>query len=422
MTYEWFRVGTPNVSVGTTYELNVTAVSSASYFVVITSTNTPTCIATSNVVAITVVAASAVTLAPTVAIPGDIICEGGQFTLQATTAATAPVYTWYRNGVLIPGADLATLTESPLTVDQDLTVYTYQVYVSSSEGCLTTATYTVSVRRNPIVEIVTVPDVCETVPASPNNILVNARVNGLSGFIPGTFTWYEDGLLQGLYTGSTLNAQKPTRNYEYSYQLEYTNTYGCSSFSNVVTVMVHPRPVIEILAEETPICIGGDINLSVNLSNYAVADEYTYQWYRIDTSAINIIPGATLPNYTTTGTTAGTVNYWVIVDNYSVHAPSTARVRCEAAEYRPITVVADPTITLNAPATPICDGGQVSLTATTADGIPGGEVYTWFKNGVLIPGATLATLVDYPTTVDQDLTTYTYRVEVAQTADRKSVV
>ena len=415
VSYAWYRLGT-GTPIATTYELNIPAGTSATYYLVITSNNAPSCVATSNQVTITVVAASAVTLAPTVAIAGNIICEGGQFTLQANTTSTNPVYTWYRNGVLIAGANLSTLTESPLPVDDDLTVYNYQVYVTSSEGCVTTATYSVSVRRNPIVEIITNPNVCENLPTSATNIEVTARVNGLSGYIPGTFTWYEDGLYQSLYTGSTLQTQKPTRNYSYTYQVEYTNTYGCSAFSNVEQVMVHPRPQIEILAEETPVCIGGNIELSVNLSNYSISDEYTYQWYLADTATIHAIAGATLPTYTTVPTTAGSYNYWLIVDNYSVQAPSTARVRCEAAEYKTIVVNADPVVAINAPTTPICDGGQVSLQATTTGGITGGEVYTWYKNGVVIPGATLATLVDYPTTVDQDTTIYTYKVEVAQTA------
>lgn len=395
--------------------MNIPEEGTNTYYLVITSNNAPSCVATSNQVTITVVPPEEVTLAPTVEITDNIICEGGQFTLRASTDATNPVYTWYRNGVLIAGANLSTLTESPLAVDDDLTVYNYQVYVTSSEGCVSTATYSVSVRRNPIVELVANQNVCENLPNSSTNIEVVAVVDGLTGAIPGTFRWLEDGVETGTVL-TTYNVQKPTRNYPYTYQLEYTSPYGCNSYSNVVNVMVHPRPQIEILAEETPVCIGGNIELSVNLSNNAVADQYTYQWYLGDTSTVHAIAGATLPTYTTVPTTAGSYNYWLIVDNYSVHAPSTARVRCEAAEYKTIVVNADPTVSLNAPTTPICDGGRVFLDADFAGGVPGGQVYTWYKNGVVIPGATLDTLVDYPTTVDQDTTIFTYRVEVSQTA------
>jgi len=414
VSYAWYRLGS-GTPIATTYELNIPEEGTNTYYLVITSNNAPSCIATSNQVVITVVTASAVTLAPTPAITNNIICEGGQFTLQATVIPNAQ-YTWYRNGVLIEGAHLSTLTESPLAVDQDTTRYIYQIYITSSEGCISTATYSVLVRRNPIVEIVTNPNVCENLPTSATNIDVTARINGFTGPIPGTYTWYEDGVYQGLFSGYNLKTQKPTRNYSYTYQLEYTSPYGCNSFSNVVNVMVHPRPQIEILAEETPVCVGGNIELSVNLSNNSISDEYTYQWFLADTASSSAILGATLPTYTTVPTSAGSYNYWLIVDNYSVHAPSTSRVRCEAAEFKTIVVNADPTVSINAPASPICDGGRVFLDADFAGGVTGGQVYTWYKNGVEILGANLDTLVDYPTTVDQDTTIYTYRVEVAQTA------
>jgi hypothetical protein len=64
----------------------------------------------------------------------------------------------------------------------------------------------------------------------------------------------------------------------------------------------------------------------------------------------------------------------------------------------------------------ICEGGEVVLTSTVTGGVTGGELYTWYKNDVIIPGAVSAVLVDYPVTVDQNITNIIYRVEVAQTA------
>jgi len=414
VTYQW-RIVNDATIIASTYELIIPATADASYQLTIISNNVPSCTAVSNVVAIDVVTPSAVTVATSVVIPDNTICDGGQFTLVTTTAATQPQYTWFRNGVLIPGATLATLTESPLSVDQDSTYYTYIVFVTSSEGCLTSDTITLLVKRNPVVEIVTNPNVCASVPTSATNIEVTARINGQSGVIPGTFTWFEDGV-QVSGALSTFNVQKATRNYPYQYQLRYSSPFGCIVYSNVVDVMVHPRPVIEVLAQETPICVGGEINLNVNVTNYAVSEEYTYQWYLADTTAVNAIPGANLTTYSTVPTVAGSYNYWIIVDNYAVQAPGTQRVRCEAAEYKTIVVNADPIVSINAPTTPICDGGQVLLIAGTTGGVTGGEVYTWYKNGVVIPGATLDTLIDYPATVDSDTTFYTYKVEVTQTA------
>jgi hypothetical protein len=82
-----------------------------------------------------------------------------------------------------------------------------------------------------------------------------------------------------------------------------------------------------------------------------------------------------------------------------------------------ITVNADPVIAVSISQDTICEGGEVIVTSSvTSGGVTGGEVYTWYKNNVIIPGAVSAVLVDYPVTVDQNITNIIYRVEVAQTA------
>jgi hypothetical protein len=81
-----------------------------------------------------------------------------------------------------------------------------------------------------------------------------------------------------------------------------------------------------------------------------------------------------------------------------------------------ITVNADPVIAVSISEPVICEGGEVIVTSTVTGGVTGGEVYTWYKNNVIIPGAVSAVLVDYPVTVNNDITNYIYRVEVAQTA------
>src|SRR5690606_15254066 len=115
--------------------------------------------------------------------------------LTATTAggvAGGEVYTWYKNGVVISGADLNTLVDYPTTVDQDTTIYTYRVEVTqTASGCtsLIAAERTVMVVRNPIVEILANLNVCENLPSIPTNIEVVASVHGESGVVAGTFRW-----------------------------------------------------------------------------------------------------------------------------------------------------------------------------------------------------------------------------------------
>lgn len=356
-------------------------------------------------------------IGPVDPIPGNTICDGGQITLGITDQTFDPtipyIYAWYRNGVMIPNANMPTLTDSPLSVDQDSTYYTYNLVLISGDVCEMTADYTILVKRNPVVELVTAPNVCDV----PNNIVVSIAVDGETGYFEGGHFFYKiDGVIQ--YDESNLGGHTfyfGPRNYPYTFQVEYIAPNGCNSFSNVAEVMVHARPEIEILAEETPICVGGDIDLTATLGNYSLAAEYTYQWYRINTNDANAIPGATLPEFSEVATTAGTHTYWLIVDNYAVHGTG-SELRCHSQQSVNIVVEDIPTVELEVNVGEICDGGQLTLTTTVDGGVPGGEVYTWYRNGVIIEGATQPVLNDSPTTVDQDTTYYTYTVEVAQTA------
>ena len=63
----------------------------------------------------------------------------------------------------------------------------------------------------------------------------------------------------------------------------------------------------------------------------------------------------------------------------------------------------------------VCPGGEVKLQAVIAGGVTGGEVFTWFRNGVQLE-STGDILVDYPQAVDNDVTNYIYEVIVSQNA------
>ena len=64
----------------------------------------------------------------------------------------------------------------------------------------------------------------------------------------------------------------------------------------------------------------------------------------------------------------------------------------------------------------ICEGRQVVMHAIVEGGVAGGEVFTWYRNGVEIPGATSAWYLESPLTVDNETTIYAYTAIVRQTA------
>ncbi|HPZ04368.1 MAG TPA: hypothetical protein PK305_09175, partial [Bacteroidales bacterium] len=350
-----------------------------------------------------------ITIAPSVPIPTDTICDGGQIKLRISSPYTPSPYdqyAWYRNGIMIPGADTDTLIDSPTSVDQDITTYTYNLVIINQDSCAITAGYTVTVKRNPTVSLITPRHVC----LSWGNVKLKAEVDGFGAI--GTFIFYRDGQIVASADTSTLTRSESPRANPYVYQVEYIGPNGCRAYSNAVDIMVHDIPQVHLFAEDTLICTGGEVNLSSTLGNYSISDPYVYQWYRTDTNAVNAIPGATLPAYQEVASTSGTYTYWLKVNDSAVDAANS----CFGLDSIVVSVRQDPDLTLNVVKDTICSGGQVTLTATPSGGDLGGGVYTWYRNGVVISGATDAVLVDYPVAVDGDITNIIYGVKVTQAA------
>ena len=62
----------------------------------------------------------------------DTVCDGAQVDLACTITpadAQGAVYTWYRNGIEIPGANQSTFSENVYTTDNHVTVNVYTVKV-----------------------------------------------------------------------------------------------------------------------------------------------------------------------------------------------------------------------------------------------------------------------------------------------------
>ncbi|HQQ20291.1 MAG TPA: hypothetical protein PK471_00100, partial [Bacteroidales bacterium] len=418
-TYQWYKNdadGVPQIISGATfptYHEVATTAGTFRYWLVVTNPDVPGVCRAGAYIDVEVITAPTVSISVNNGITE--ICDGGQLTLTATPPVNGGIYTWYRNGVIIEGATQAVLYDSPTTVDHDSTLYIYSVSVAQAiSGCQSAISQSVNilVKRNPVVELITPPNVCNV----DNNVVLSVAVDGATGYIPGYFIYKQDGITQyEEYNEPTHTFIVGPRNYPYAYQVEYIAPNGCNAFSNVAEVMVHERPEIQLFVEETPICVGGDIDLSVTLSNYSISHDYTYQWYTPNTLASNAIPGATLPTYHEVATTPGIHTYWLIVDNYAVHGPATS-FRCHTSQSIQVEVRDIPTIELESNVNEICDGGQLELTATVGGGVEGGEIYTWYRNGELLPNAVQSVIFDSPTTVDQDSTLYTYTVVVTQTA------
>lgn len=149
------------------------------------------------------------------------------------------------------------------------------------------------------------------------------------------------------------------------YTVVVTNSSGCSKTSQGVSVSVNPLPVADISnLSTTSFCEGQSVFL--NTTNVI---GNTYIW-RLNG---NIIPNATASGFNA----AASGNYNVTVLNSATQCSNTSPALV-------ITVNPLPTASINPQGGTVCQGGSVTLNATSGSGLS----YQWKLNDIAIPGAT----------------------------------
>ena len=411
LTYQWYKneVNNTHILPGATHEIETfqPVLGTTDYIVKVTHLmdfNTQYCVAYDTFKIL-------VNPIPVVTAVNDLngeqsICEGRTVTMQATTTGGVTggeYYTWYRNGEEILDIHSNVFVDAPTAVDNEPAQYVYSVKVrQSASGCESEVYFidTITVNPNPSLELVTDPIVCAE---GDSNVVLYANVDPMPA-TPVTYKWMEDNAVVATTTDSVYYFTKPYRDYPYSFAVELVNEYGCVAHADA-TVYVNAAPVVNITATETNICNGGEITVTATLNDWN-ADQLTYQWY----DGTTMIPGATELSYTVVPT-EGIHKYNIQIDQLTslCHATSDTIV---------VTVNADPTVVINYAADQytVCDGYQVDLTTTVTGGVAGGEVYTWYRNGQVIEGATAATYSEVVSALNGEPTTYNYAVSVAQTA------
>jgi len=377
-----------------------------------------------------------------------IICDGGQVTITAHVDKPEEVdyYIWYVNGFEIEGDNLATILVSPLTVDGDPTDYVYNVRaVPFGEECISELNEdlarTLTVIRNPIIELHGQHHVCDIYSEGGeaqdtyDNVFITAKFIGTDPFNPiypmnpEYFTWYLNGTpiydyklqFQPEYLIIYLSA-KPE---PYLIKLVYDAPYGCFTVTEDFEVYVHPQPVVNITATESEICSGGSVTLRANLDNY-VEQDYLYQWYIHEPKDYIIndnndtiwckIPGATTEYYTTPALNEFGVNgkevvtYWVSVQQITTSSTTSDTITCFVHQMFDLTVYPKPIIdSIRVSVDNVCSGGQVTVTAYPNENNLGElPVYTWKRNGEVIPGVYGHTFTQTLWAEDDDVTVYTY--------------
>jgi gliding motility-associated-like protein len=335
-----------------------------------------------------------------------VYCQNSPSVSALSVAASGGLgnfsYQWYSNtlnntttGQLIPAATAASFSPPVSNIG---TLYYYCLITQSGLNCsVTSATATVQVNQGPTYN---------QQPLASQQICLGGTLNTLTvGFINGTgapsYQWYQNTsastsggtLIQGETGNNYLPSPNAAGTYYYYNSISFSSG-GCGLItSSLATVVVHPDPVISAqpLATQS-ICSGGSVQNPLTVVYANGLGTASYQWQSsIDGQAWSTIANETNASYQPPLlTTTGNYYYNVIVN---LNGNGCTSVTSNAAQ---VTVVADPTVTLQPIDASYCLGATtVSPLVVSANGGIGNFSYQWYVNtsasvigASIIPGAT----------------------------------
>ncbi len=274
---------------------------------------------------------------PIVTVTGATTCVGSNFNL---TAGTGTAYAWtgpnsFNSPVQNPAFANAQTTHSG----------NYTVVVTSAQGCTNSAVANVSVIANPTAAIIGTGTLCsQNFNASPNTTTLTASGGG-------SYVWT---LPVGFSASPNLSSNPivlspPVTTTSVVAQVTVVATAGSCTSQAVMQVTVYPNPTIAVTSAS--MCAGKQVTLTASNAS-------TYTWS--PTTNLNTSNGpvviANPPNTTV----------------YSVIGTS---VGCNSqTQNAVVTVVANPTVTINPNPAVICLNTAINLTASGANN------YTWSPN------------------------------------------
>ena len=417
-THRWYETSIGLVQTGGT---TFAATNSGTYYLVTTSTLSPLCSSSSNLITVTVNAnPSTPIISSSIATP---ICQGNSVTLSAGSYDPNLTYTW------TPSASNAGGSLTDDNINNVTATGSYVVTVSNSNGCnALSLPYTVTVNPLPIVPIVIASGLTTFCAGASVNLIVS---NPVVGHI---YDWYLSGGGVPVFTGTTytiinsgiyyVKARNPitlcesnssttpitvnplptaaitpagpitvcagdnlvltafnSPGYSFSWGSSNTNVKsssgiynvtvtlnGCSAISNSVTVNYIPNPSPIIISSPVSLeaCYGGSVNLSVG--GIFPLTACTYEWF----NSAGILVQGPGTNSSYIATSSGT---------YRVKATSTLGTFCSSFS-APVTVTIHPNIPVSIiippnSSTSFCEG-TTSITLTASPII--GHTHVW-SNG-----------------------------------------
>lgn len=386
LTYQWYRNGAP-VGGATSATWTTASLSDQDSIWVVGYTSSPCATldsAVSNVMHISVVTTGSPLV--TISASGVSYCAGAPFidTFTATATGAGLSYMWYRNGVAT-GVTTPTWRTGALSNNDSV-----WVVVRSSAPCASPATDTSnkihisiqSVLLNPVVASAASLAYCSGAAFMDT---FWATTNGSSATL--TYHWYRNGAAVPGATSSSWTTSALSNN-DSIWVVVHSST-PCATPDSVLSNVLHINidsvvvPVATVSASALQYCAGSSFIDTFSAAVTGGGATPAYQWYR------NGVPvaGATSSIWTTS-VLSDQDSVWVVVHS------SLACAAPDSAVSRPVHIGilsgAPPTVAISATAYSYCSGGTFIDTFTaTATGT--GLSYRWYRNGVAVPGATLAT-------------------------------
>lgn len=391
----------------------------------------------------------------------NVSCFGGNNgTATATASGVGPFdYVWTDASSAVIHTDMGVTGSSTAT---GLTAGTYTVTITdTNDGCVTTNIITITQPTQLQILISSTPASC-----SQNNGTATATPQG--GVGPYDFVWTDQALNVLQIANNVAGANTLTGLAQGTYNVVVTDANGCLSNVSII-VQGAPGNLTSVMASTNETC-AGDCDGTATVAVAGGTGPYTYLWSanaanQITATATNLCPGTYTVTYTDanlcadtaqvtiTGppaltavssaaptticigqsstlncvpgggsgsgytfvwTPAGTGNVQspvvtpVVTTNYTVVVTDGNGCSSPASQ---VTVTVSPALTaaLVAAPSPICQGGNATLTATPGGGNGGPYTYTWLPVGTAAntPTATVTPTVTttYTVTVDDGCTT-----------------
>ena len=353
-TYTWTRAvvsGISNTAGSGTGAINETLINTTSSPIVVTYNYVLTANGLSNPQTLSV------TVNPSISVSASAttLYQGSTSTLTSSVTGTGFTYQWYNNGTLIAGATAATYSATASG--------NYTIVVNTGNCAVTSSATTITVNTIPTP---TVSAGGPTTFCAGANVVLSTTV--MAGM---TYQWYSNGTIISGATSSTYTATTAA-----NYTVKYINGAASSTLSTATTVTVNALPSATITPSgATTLTQGSSVTL-----NAVTGANLSYQWNLNGTA----ISGATSSSYVVTSSVVATLNYTVTVTNTVTGCPNTTSTPTVVT----YGTIGTPSINNGASPTTFCQGGSVTLTATS---IVAGYTYQWYNNGTAIAGATAAT-------------------------------